>query len=183
MAGFWKTMYDEGLRRKEKYNGDSFADGKAAMSIVGPWAVSTYEGKIDWAVPVPTRAGVAATDATFTDAKNIAIYSSCKARHGLGPPQVRHERGPGRPAAEDDRPDAHAQGHRAPYAAYFTAHPDYVTFAAEAAHVVEVPNVTNSVEVWQAFRDAWSSSVIFGKTDPATSLTGAATKIDQLVAQ
>ena len=46
-----------------------------------------------------------------------------------------------------------------------------MTFAAEAAHVVEVPNVPNSIEVWQAFRDAWSSSVVFGKTDPATSLT------------
>ena len=27
------------------------------------------------------------------------------------------------------------------YAAYFTAHPQYKTFAAKAAHVVEVPNV------------------------------------------
>jgi len=69
------------------------------------------------------------------------------------------------------------------YAPYFAAHKEYATFAAEAAHVVEVPNVANSIEVWQAFRDSWSSSVIFGKTDPAASLTTASTKINQLVAQ
>ncbi|GAA3294823.1 hypothetical protein GCM10020218_074560 [Dactylosporangium vinaceum] len=40
VAAFWKTLYDEGLAPKEAYNGDSFADQKAAMAIVGPWAIS-----------------------------------------------------------------------------------------------------------------------------------------------
>ena len=39
---FWEQMYDEGLSPKENYNGDSFADQKSAMSIVGPWAISVY---------------------------------------------------------------------------------------------------------------------------------------------
>ena len=50
------------------------------MAIVGPWAISTYEGKVDWGVaPVPTSAGGGGdTVATFSDAKNIGMYVSCK---------------------------------------------------------------------------------------------------------
>jgi multiple sugar transport system substrate-binding protein len=69
------------------------------------------------------------------------------------------------------------------YAPYFKAHPQYTTFAAEAAHVVEVPNVANSIQVWQTFRDAWSKSVIFAKQTPDQALSGAATAINSLVAQ
>ena len=48
----------EGYSQKEAYNGDSFADGKAAMSIVGPWAISVYGDSVNWGVaPVPTSAG------------------------------------------------------------------------------------------------------------------------------
>ena len=36
VADLWATMYSEGLSPKETYNGDSFADGKAAMATVGP---------------------------------------------------------------------------------------------------------------------------------------------------
>ena len=42
VAEFWPTMYAEGLSPKEAYNGDSFADRKAAMAIVGPWAIAVY---------------------------------------------------------------------------------------------------------------------------------------------
>ena len=38
-----------------------------------------------------------------------------------------------------------------------------------------------SVEMWQAFRDSWTNSVIFGKEDPNKALTGVATKINDLV--
>ena len=30
-------------------------------------------------------------------------------------------------------------------------------FADQAARTVEVPNVPNSIEIWQEFRDQWSS--------------------------
>ena len=52
------------------------------------------------------------------------------------------------------------------YAAYFTAKPQLQDVRHQGRHVVEVPNVPNSVEVWQTFRDAWSKSVIFGEEDP-----------------
>lgn len=48
---------------------------------------------------------------------------------------------------------------------------------------MEVPDVPNSIEIWQTFRDAWSKSVIFGKQDPSQALSEAATKINQLVTQ
>ncbi len=82
VANFWATMYEKGYAQKEKYNGDSFADGKAAMSIVGPWAIAVYGDKVKWgAAPVPTSAGTSAEETyTFSDAKNVAIYSACKAK-------------------------------------------------------------------------------------------------------
>jgi hypothetical protein len=48
------------------------------------------------------------------------------------------------------------------YPAYFNSHPEYTIFAEQAARTVEVPNVPNSVEIWQTFRDAYSQAVIFG---------------------
>jgi multiple sugar transport system substrate-binding protein len=69
------------------------------------------------------------------------------------------------------------------YSSYFAANPDYKTFAAEVAHEVEVPDVDNSIQIWQDFRDAWSSAVIFGKQDPAQALASAATKITSLAGQ
>ena len=82
VANFWATMYAKGYAQNEKYNGDSFADGKAAMSIVGPWAIAVYGDKVKWgAAPVPTSAGKSAEETyTFSDAKNVAIYSACKAK-------------------------------------------------------------------------------------------------------
>ena len=82
VAAFWKTLYDEGLAGKEKYNGDAFADGKAAMAIVGPWAIPVYKDKVEWgSVPVPTSKGTPASEIhTFSDAKNVAMYSACENR-------------------------------------------------------------------------------------------------------
>lgn len=186
VAGFWKTMYDQGYAPKEKYNGDSFADGKAAMSIVGPWAIAVYGEKIDWGVaPVPTSAGTTAAEThTFSDAKNIAIYSACKAQ-GTAWEVLKFATG----QAQDGlllettgqmplRADVSTV-----YADYFTSHPEYKTFADQAARTVEVPNVTNSVEIWQNFRDQYTASVIFGKTGVDAALSKAAEQVDQLAGQ
>ena len=68
------------------------------------------------------------------------------------------------------------------YADYFKAHPDYTTFAEQAARTVEVPNVPNSVEIWQTFRDAYTESVIFGRGDVRQSFDQAAEKVKTLAA-
>ena len=44
-ANFWAQMYKNGYSPKETYNGDSFADKKAAMAIVGPWAIAVYRAR------------------------------------------------------------------------------------------------------------------------------------------
>ena len=186
VAAFWSQMYAQKLAAKETYNGDPFADGTAAMAIVGPWAVANYKGKIDWGVvPVPTSAGTGGDTApTFSDAKNVAMYASCKNR-ATAWSFMKFSTS----AAQDGqlltmtgqmplRQDLPTK-----YAAYFAAHPEYKTFAAEAAHVVETPNVPNSIEVWQTFRDAWSKSVIFAQQSPNAALSGAAAKINTLVTQ
>ena len=79
VADFWSTMYTEGLSSKEQYQGDSFADGQAAMAIVGPWAVSVYND-VNWgSVPVPTKDGTAPEETyTFSDAKNVGMYTACE---------------------------------------------------------------------------------------------------------
>ncbi len=66
------------------------------------------------------------------------------------------------------------------YPQFFEDKKEYMPFAEQAARTVEVPNVANSVTIWQTFRDAYSKSVIFGKEDPKTALSGAATKIESL---
>ena len=43
--------------------------------------------------------------------------------------------------------------------------------------------MTNSIEIWQTFRDAYSKSVIFGETDVADALTEAADEVDGLAGQ
>ena len=79
VADFWKQMYADKLAGNETYTGDSFADGKAAMAIVGPWAIAAYKDKVDWGVvPVPTAAGNPADQIhTFSDAKNVGMYAPC----------------------------------------------------------------------------------------------------------
>jgi multiple sugar transport system substrate-binding protein len=186
VAGFWQQMYAQNLAGKETYNGDAFADGKSAMAIVGPWAISVYKGKVDWGVvPVPTAQGTSGDQVpTFSDAKNIGMYASCKNRATAWDFMKFST------SIDQDGKLLNMTGQmplrqnlEQAYAAYFTANPDYKTFAAEAAHVVEVPNVPNSIEAWQTFRDAWSNSVIFGKQDPGQALSAAASKINQLVSQ
>jgi multiple sugar transport system substrate-binding protein len=176
-------MYAKGYAQKEKYNGDSFADGKAAMSIVGPWAISVYGDKVKWgAAPVPTSGGIAADKTyTFSDAKNVAIYSACKAKgtawNVLKFATSKEQDGSllektGQMPLRKDLPAA--------YPEYFSSHPDYSGFAAQAARTVEVPNVPNSIEIWQKFREQYSSSVIFAKQSVDDGLSAAATEVDAL---
>jgi multiple sugar transport system substrate-binding protein len=186
VAAFWKQLYTEKLAGTETYNGDSFGDGVAAMAVVGPWAISNYKGKVDWGVvPVPTSKPTPADKIhTFSDAKNVAMYASCKNR-GTAWEFTKFST-----SKDQDSQLLTLTGQMplranlpATYPDYFAKNPGYKLFADQAARTVEVPNVANSVQIWQTFRDAWSSSVIFGKTDPKTALSGAATQIDSLAGQ
>jgi multiple sugar transport system substrate-binding protein len=183
VADLWATMYSEGLSPKEAYNGDSFADQKAAMAIVGPWAISVYGESIEWgAVPVPTSAGTSPEETyTFSDAKNIGLYSACDNQ------QTAWDLLEFATSEEQDGKLLETTGQmplrqdlQGTYPEYFEQKPEYETFADQAARTVEVPNVPNSIAIWQAFRDQYSSSVIFGETPVAEALTKAA---DEATAQ
>ncbi|TWD82176.1 carbohydrate ABC transporter substrate-binding protein (CUT1 family) [Kribbella amoyensis] len=186
VAAFWRTLYAEKLAAQEKYTGDSFVEGKAAMAIVGPWAIATYKDKVDWGVvPVPTSAGKPAAETyTFSDAKNVAMYSACKNR-GTAWDVLKFAT-----SQEQDGKFLTSTGQMpirdgvaAAYPDYFAKNADYKVFADQAARTVEVPNVPNSITIWQTFRDAYSKSVIFGQQDPGEALDGAVEKVDQLASQ
>ncbi|WP_434616592.1 ABC transporter substrate-binding protein [Arthrobacter sp. A5] len=184
VASMFATLYKENLASKEVYQGDSFAEGKSAMALAGPWAIASYKDKVNWgSVPIP---GTEKQDKsyTFSDAKNVGLYSACKnqgtAWEVLKFATSKDEDGKllsetGQMPMRKDLP--------ATYADYFTANPLYKDFADQASRTVEVPNVTNSVQIWQAFRDAWNKSVIFANQSIDDAFKGAADKINQLAAQ
>jgi len=180
---FWHEMYAKGYSPQEKYDGDAFADKKAAMAVVGPWAIAVYKGKVNWGVaPVPTKDGAAPSDVySFTDAKNIGLYSACKnqatAWNLLKFATSKEQDGKllettGQMPIRTDLPTT--------YASYFQKHPEYKMFADQASRTVEVPNVPNSVEIWQNIRDEYSSSVIFDKTPVDAAISKAAASADDL---
>jgi multiple sugar transport system substrate-binding protein len=190
VAAFWAKLYAENLAGKETYTGDSFANGTAAMAIVGPWAIADYQGKegspkVDYGVvPLPTSKGNSSfTIPTFSDAKNIAMYSSCKNR-GTAWDFLKFTtsvKADGNLLAITGQMPMR-QGLQKLYASYFATNPDYTDFAVEAAHIIECPNVPNSIQVWQDFRNDWSASVIFGTSKPNAALASAASQINKLVA-
>jgi multiple sugar transport system substrate-binding protein len=185
VADFWKTIYAEKLAGNEPYTGDAFADGVTAIASAGPWAIDSYS-KLDWGVvPVPTSTGTAAAETyTFADSKNVAMYSSCEST-GTAWEFLKFSTS----TAQDGslleltgqmplRADLTAE-----FPEYFAANPSYAMFADQASRTVDVPNVSNSVAVWQEFRDAWSGVVIFGEGEVEGSLQDSATAIDALVAK
>ena len=183
VAEFWATLYAEGLAGKEQYQGDAFADGISAMSIVGPWAISVYGDDVDWgAVPVPTKDGTAAEETyTFGDAKNIGMFTACE-NQGTAWDVLKFSTSEEQDGSWLDETGQMPlrQNLTEAYADYFEANPAYEQFGDQAARTVEVPNVPNSIEIWQTFRDGYSNSVIFGEEPVPAFLTDAATEIDRL---
>jgi multiple sugar transport system substrate-binding protein len=185
VAQFWRDLYDQGLSGQEQYQGDSFADAQAAMAIVGPWAISVYEGVNFGSVPVPTPEGTPADETwTFSDAKNIGLFSACENK-GTAWEVLKFAT-----SQEQDGQFLEATGQMplrqdlpTVYADYFAANPAYVAFGDQASRTVEVPAGPNTVQMMQTFRDAWSKSVIFGEGDVKTSLDDAASSIDTLATQ
>jgi len=183
---FWKQLYDQGLAQRELYNGDAFGDKKAAMAIVGPWAIAVYGEKVKWGVaPIPTKDGKDPSQVqTFSDEKSSAMYSSCQNRATAWDflKFATSEENDGSLLEMTGQMPMRADVTTA-YPAYFKSHPEYMIFAEQAARTVEVPNVPNSVEIWQTFRTAYSQAVIFGKEDVQSAFNQAAEKVKTLAAR
>jgi multiple sugar transport system substrate-binding protein len=185
-AELWAQLYERGLTPNENYEGDAFNDQKAAMSIVGPWAIAVYGESVNWGVvPVPTPDGVAPEEiSTFSDEKSVGLFSACENR-GMAWEFLKFTTSEdadgqllelsGQMPMRDELPTT--------YPDYFAANPAYEVFADQAARTVEVPNVPNSVEIWQTFRDAYSEAVIFGDSDVATVFDATAEEIDSLASE
>ncbi|MFU8946666.1 extracellular solute-binding protein [Mycetocola zhadangensis] len=186
VATFWKTLYDEGLAGKEPIQGDAFATDQSAMAIVGPWAIAVYGEDKNWgAVPVPTKDGMPADEIyTFSDAKNVGLYSACKnqatAWEVLKFATSEEMDGQlleltGQMPLRSDLPEV--------YADYFEANPTYTTFGDQAGRTIEVPAGPNTVEMLQDFRDAYTKAVISGEGDLEEALKGAADKVNALASE
>ena len=184
VADFWRTLYAEGLAGNEQYQGDAFADGFSAMAIVGPWAIDVYGDSVDWgAVPVPTSMGMTPEETwTFGDAKNIGMFTACENK-GTAWDVLKFAT-----SEEQDGLWLEETGQMplrkdltTTYADFFEANPAYEQFGAQASRTVEVPNVENSVEIWQTFRDGYSRAVIFGEGSVDDFLSKTADEVDALV--
>jgi len=185
VANFWKTIYSEGLAGKETVQGDAFATKVSAMAIVGPWAIASYKGKVNWgAVPVPTSTGKPANQIyTFSDAKNVGLFTACKNQATAwdvlkfatssdqdGKLLTTTGQMPMRQNLQQAYPD------------FFSKNPAYSQFGDQAARTVEVPAGPHTVEVLQTVRDAWTRAVISGEGDLAQALNDAADKVNGVLA-
>ncbi len=138
------------------------------MSIVGPWAIAVYKGKVNWgAVPVPTSTGKPAADTyTFGDAKNVGLYTACK-NQATAWDVLKFATG-----EEHDKSLLTKTGQmpmranlQQAYPDYFTENPAYTQFGDQAARVVEVPGGPHTVEMLQTLRDAYTKAVVSGEGD------------------
>ena len=138
------------------------------MAIVGPWAIAVYRSKVDWGVvPVPTADGRPAERIhTFSDEKSIGMFTACKNR-GTAWDVLKFatsqeqdgkllEATGQMPMRRTCRPPTRRTSPRTRLQALRRRRPPAPS---------RCPNVPNSIEIWQAFRDAYSKSVIFGKVD------------------
>lgn len=184
VSELWAQIYKDGLAPKEASTDDAMATAATAMQAAGPWAIASYKDAFPLGfMPVPTKDGAdPASVKTFADSKNVSMFTTSQnqatAWDFLKFATSEEQDGkfleatgqmPLRTGLTDAYPD------------YFSANPDYEAFASQAERVVDVPNIPNSIEVWQTFRDEYSSAVIFAKEDIETALQTAADKIDQLV--
>jgi len=181
VAELWRTMYSENLAGQEPYTGDAFTDGVSAMALAGPWAVPTFDGKVSWGTaPIPTSDGTAPEEtATFDDAKNVGMYTACENQ------KTAWEFLKFTTSEEQDGELLEGTGQMplrtdlaTTFADFFADNPQYSAWS--TGRTVAVPNTLNSTEIWQTFRDAWTSSVIFGETDIETSFSTAADTVTSL---
>lgn len=186
VANFWKQIYTDGLAGTEQFQGDAFADGKAAMAIVGPWAIAFYGDKVQWgSVPVPTKDGKSADETyTFPDAKNIGMYTSCK-NQGTAWDVIKFATSKAQDGKLLDitgqmpiRTDVATT-----FADYFASHPAYKEFGAQSAHTRDDPTGSNTIAQMQALRDAYTKAVVNGSGSVEDAFKSAAQKIDKLQAQ
>ncbi|WP_223623022.1 extracellular solute-binding protein [Microbacterium sp. EST19A] len=184
VAEFWATIYKDKLAPNEAATDDAMSSGTTAMQLAGPWAIPSYAETVDVGfMPVPTSDG-RENPVTFADSKSVSMFTACE-NQGTAWEFLKFST-----TVENDGALLEATGQMpmrtdltGTFADYFEANPNYVSFAEQAEATADVPSIPNSVEAWQAFRDAYSPAVIFGKDSIDDFLKNASSKIDELVAE
>lgn len=184
VADFWATIYKDKLAPNEAATDDAMSAGTTAMQLAGPWAIPSYADTVDVGfMPVPTSDG-RENPVTFADSKSVSMFTACE-NQGTAWEFLKFST-----SVESDGQFLEATGQMpmrtdltGTFADYFEANPNYVSFAEQAESTADVPSIPNSVEAWQAFRDAYSPAVIFGKDSIDDFLKNASSKIDELVAE
>lgn len=182
VAQFWKTLYDEKLAPTEKSADDAMAQETVAMQLAGPWAISSYKGKVDVGVmPVPTSS--AKKDVySFADSKNVSMFTSCQAQ-GTAWDFLKFSTSKEQDTKfiEETGQIPMRQNASENYAAFVSKNPAYAPFVTQSAHIGDVPSLSNAAEVWQKFRNLWSSDIIFGKGTAEAFISDADTAVNDLV--
>jgi multiple sugar transport system substrate-binding protein len=184
VAEFWATIYKDKLAPNEAATDDAMSAGTTAMQLAGPWAIPSYAETVDVGfMPVPTSDG-RENPVTFADSKSVSMFTACE-NQGTAWEFLKFST-----SVESDGEFLEATGQMPmrtdltrTFADYFEANPNYVAFAEQAEATADVPSIPNSVEAWQAFRDAYSPAVIFGKDSIDDFLKNASSKIDELVSE
>ncbi|WP_341947087.1 extracellular solute-binding protein [Microbacterium sp. LWH11-1.2] len=184
VSEFWASIYKDKLAPNEAATDDAMSSGTTAMQLAGPWAIPSYAETVDVGfMPVPTSDG-RENPVTFADSKSVSMFTACENQ------ATAWEFLKFSTSVESDGQFLEATGQMpmrtdltGTFADYFEANPNYVAFAEQAEATADVPSIPNSVEAWQAFRDAYSPAVIFGKDSIDDFLKNASSKIDELVAE
>lgn len=184
VAEFWATIYEDKLAPNEAATDDAMSSGTTAMQLAGPWAIPSYAETVDVGfMPVPTSDG-RENPVTFADSKSVSMFTACENQ------ATAWEFLKFSTSEESDGQFLEATGQMPmrtdltdSFADYFEANPNYVAFAEQAEATADVPSIPNSVEAWQAFRDAYSPAVIFGEDSIDDFLKNASSEIDELVAE
>ena len=157
-ARFWRTMYAE--RPRAARRSTTVTRSPTARP---PWRSSgrgrsrSTSDKVNWGVvPGADLDGKPADQIhTFSDAKNVGhVLRLQEPGHRLGRREVRHQQGQDGKLLEKTGQMPLRADLRGQLPGVLRGAPGVQLFAAQAARTVEVPNVPNSVEIWQTFRDA-----------------------------
>ncbi|SDT30631.1 extracellular solute-binding protein [Microlunatus soli] len=180
----YQTLYDERLAPRESAPEgiDPFATGDAAMALAGPWAIASYADQVDWgAVAVPSPEPSDQPPPTYGDSKNVGLMTAC-ANRATAWDFLRTTTSKEADGAllKDTGQMPLRRELKQSYPQYFADNPDYARFAAAVPTAVDSPQVQNSIQIWQTFRDAWTNSVVYRNQTVREAFSEAGAKVHDL---
>ena len=130
------------------------------------------------------RQGRATETYTFSDAKNVGLYTACKNQATAWDVLkfATSEEQDGSLLTKTGQMPMRANLQQA-YPDFFAKNAAYTQFGDQAARMVEVPGGPHTVEMLQTLRDAYTKAVVSGEGDLQQALNEAADKVTTLAGQ